>query len=123
MNKRKPDDEFENIHLSYFTADGKETVIYCPESRDAVATLTPLRKELGEAPRHETSPEAIEPLPKKPLEQADAISDIQPDGQDAEPELKEQHFTYQRPGSWFEVGATDLNLRKYLETKVDIFRL
>lgn len=79
MNKRKPDDEFANIHLSYFTADGKETVIYCPESRDAVATLIPLRKELGEAPRHETSPEAIEPLPKKPSEQADAISDIQPE--------------------------------------------
>jgi len=30
---------------------------------------------------------------------------------------------YQRPGSWFEIGANDLNLRKCLETKVDIFRL
>jgi ATP-dependent Lon protease len=30
---------------------------------------------------------------------------------------------YQRPGSWFEVGANDLNLRKCLETKVDIFRI
>jgi ATP-dependent Lon protease len=29
---------------------------------------------------------------------------------------------YQKPGSWFEVGAHDLNLRKCLETKVDIFR-
>jgi ATP-dependent Lon protease len=29
---------------------------------------------------------------------------------------------YQKPTSWFEVGANDLNLRKCLETKVDIFR-
>lgn len=30
---------------------------------------------------------------------------------------------YQRPRSWFEVGANHLNLRKRLETKVDIFRM
>jgi hypothetical protein len=29
---------------------------------------------------------------------------------------------YQKPSSWFEVGAHDLNLRKCLETKVDIFK-
>jgi ATP-dependent Lon protease len=29
---------------------------------------------------------------------------------------------YQRPQSWFEIGAHDLSLRKCLETKVDIFR-
>src|SRR5690606_3010869 len=29
---------------------------------------------------------------------------------------------YQKPGSWFEVGATDLSLRKCLETKVGIFQ-
>jgi len=30
---------------------------------------------------------------------------------------------YQRPQSWFEVGANDLSLRKCLETKVDIFKV
>jgi len=29
---------------------------------------------------------------------------------------------YQKPGSWFEVGASDLSLRKCLETKIDIYR-
>ncbi len=29
---------------------------------------------------------------------------------------------YQKPAGWFEVGAHGLNLRKCLETKVDIFR-
>ena len=47
-HKRKPDDEFANIHLSYFTADDKEIVVYCPESRHAVATQNPMRKELDE---------------------------------------------------------------------------
>ena len=29
---------------------------------------------------------------------------------------------YQKPDGWFTVGATDLNLRRCLETKVDVFR-
>jgi ATP-dependent Lon protease len=29
---------------------------------------------------------------------------------------------YQKPDSWFGIGANDLSLRKCLETKVDIFR-
>lgn len=29
---------------------------------------------------------------------------------------------YQKPSSWFEIGASDLSLRKCLETKVDIYR-
>lgn len=30
---------------------------------------------------------------------------------------------YQKPQSWFELGANDLNLRRCLETSVDIFRV
>jgi ATP-dependent Lon protease len=37
MNKRKPDDEFARIDLSFFAADGREIVVYCPESRHARA--------------------------------------------------------------------------------------
>ncbi|RMG35679.1 MAG: ATP-dependent Lon protease, partial [Methanobacteriota archaeon] len=29
---------------------------------------------------------------------------------------------YQKPNSWFELGANDLALRRCLETKVDIYR-
>lgn len=47
MNKRKPDDEFANINLSFFSSDGKEHIVYCPESKHAVATQEPLRKELS----------------------------------------------------------------------------
>ncbi len=34
MNKRKPDDEFEGIDLSFFKSDGSEVIVYCPESRN-----------------------------------------------------------------------------------------
>ena len=46
MNKRKPDDEFARIDLSYIDANGKEIVVYCPESRNATATLEPARRRL-----------------------------------------------------------------------------
>jgi ATP-dependent Lon protease len=46
MNKRKADDEFARIDLSYIDTNGKETVVYCPESRNAAATLEPVRRQL-----------------------------------------------------------------------------
>ncbi len=50
MNKRKPDEEFARIALSYFNAAGAEQIVWCPESKDAPATLNPRRTTLnGEA--------------------------------------------------------------------------
>jgi ATP-dependent Lon protease len=49
MNKRKPDDEFARINLSYFKASGEEVVVFCPESKDASATQEPARRRLNQA--------------------------------------------------------------------------
>lgn len=46
MNKRKPDDEFAKINLSYFDRDGNEIIVYCPESKNAEATQQPARRRL-----------------------------------------------------------------------------
>ncbi len=46
MNKRKPDDEFARINLSYFKVSGEEVVVFCPESKDAPATQEPTRRRL-----------------------------------------------------------------------------
>lgn len=46
MNKMKPDDEFALIDLSYFTSDGKEVIVYCPESKNVKATQNPRKSEL-----------------------------------------------------------------------------
>ena len=48
MNKRKPDDEFAKINLSYFTVTGEEVIVFCPESKDASATQEPARRRLNQ---------------------------------------------------------------------------
>ena len=65
MNKRKPDDEFARIDLSFINAQGKEIVVYCPESKDAAATQQPLRRQLNEklAPERDVATEAIQKSP------------------------------------------------------------
>lgn len=60
MNKRKPDDEFEKIDLSYVNAQGVDTIVYCPESKDAVATQSPKRATLDGMTDEETT--AVEPV-------------------------------------------------------------
>lgn len=241
MNKRKPDDEFARINLSYFTAGGDEIIVFCPESKDALATQQPARRSLrhgsGENPAAQVAVPTNSEITVPIAASAPAVGDsIQPASV-----LNEQHFTilygdtghsyetiigpylrgakevtiedpyirashqiqnfvrfcetclkagsirtinlvssydntaqlaefsekmedlkqslveadvvlniainpnlhdreiridngwhikigrgldfYQKPGSWFEVGANDLTLRKCLETKVDIFRV
>ncbi|MEW5818067.1 MAG: BREX system Lon protease-like protein BrxL, partial [Spirochaetota bacterium] len=102
MNKRKADDEFANIDLSYFTADGKEIIVFCPESKDAVATQQPSRKEL-EPSGHLEAPDAVkqeEPSKVETAEMRDEES-VEPEvatGTETpeltrETSLAEQHFT------------------------------
>lgn len=91
MNKRKPDDEFARIDLSYFDAQGKETVVFCPESKGAVATQQPLRRQLNE----KLAPESEEPVaptvtPVAPAEPAPVEA---PQPETAQSPLEERHFT------------------------------
>ena len=93
MNKRKPDDEFANIHLSYVTADGQEVVVYCPESRHAVATQNPIRKELDEKLPDKIPYADRELLARQRPQQTEMSPLVKSDGQPTTPELHEQHFT------------------------------
>jgi ATP-dependent Lon protease len=47
MNKRKADDEFGLINLSYFDDQNQEVIVFCPESKNAEATQNPQRKLLA----------------------------------------------------------------------------
>jgi len=80
MNKRKPDDEFARIDLSFVDRDGKEVVINCPESLGASPTLEPTRRGLrtkvdqagGALAKEASQPlevSAPAPGPKDPTEQ------------------------------------------------------
>ena len=93
MNKRKPDDEFINIGLSFFNAEGQEIVVDCPESIGADATLNPIKPGItaavydeGESHKPEAKRAAAT---EQPVVAADVSSPVEP----IVPELKEQHYT------------------------------
>jgi len=100
MNKRKPDDEFARIDLSYYKASGEEVVVFCPESKDAPATQEPARRSLNQAdgqpgaaqevqPGSPTAPVAAEAPSVAPAQTAPAVAAVI----SSSVELKEQHFT------------------------------
>lgn len=94
MNKRKPDDEFALINLSYLTSDGTEVVVYCPESKGAAATQEPMRRKLNASEKGEP-----------PLDEKEALTSRSPEGSkrktpevpdetsSSPPQAREQHFT------------------------------
>lgn len=103
MNKRKPDDEFARIGLSYFKASGDEVVVFCPESKDAIATQEPARRRLwqseGKPTESAEAPPAAQSAPTAQVANAEptapqAVAPVSPvpaPTPSAGP--KEQHFT------------------------------
>lgn len=90
MNKRKPDDEFANINLSYFRVDGTEVEVVCPESKGAIATQQPARTGLestGPGPASEQLPPSIPEPPKEEVPAAKPLPEIQV------PQPEEAHYT------------------------------
>ena len=96
MNKRKPDDEFAQINLSFHRADGEEVIVFCPESKAAIATQQPVRKNIDGSDVQSQSGAGVKspalsvsatttPVAAKPV-----VSMFE---EAAQPELKEQHYT------------------------------
>ena len=91
MNKRKPDDEFARIDLSYFRNDGTEVVVYCPESKDAPATQTPSRRSLEQVNGKRPSAKPVDKPSSAPSpESLTQVGEVKPQ---APPPLKQKHFT------------------------------
>jgi ATP-dependent Lon protease len=99
MNKRKPDDEFARIGLSYFKASGDEVVVFCPESKDAIATQEPARRRLRQSEAQTTEPAeapVAKPIPAAQVEPSvsEATVPVTPVVTPMPPAgLNEQHFT------------------------------
>ena len=93
MNKRKPDDEFARINLSYFRADGQEVTVYCPESRHAIATQEPMRRQLkpvlAEPAAGAEPAQAAAAAPPAPAAEPARTAPAAP----AAPAPQERHFT------------------------------
>jgi ATP-dependent Lon protease len=112
MNKRKSDDEFAKINLSYLDSEGQEVVVYCPESKSAHATQAPARRDIhagGNKPeiQPQKTTATVPTTTKLPLVKAKESSP-----EPTPPELQEQHFTIY-------YGATGYNyesiINPYLE--------
>lgn len=94
MNKRKPDDEFALINLSYINSDGTEVVVYCPESKDAAATQEPTRRRLNVSEQTESQPDEDEAsTTSAPKVQSGPAPSTKDEIRPVQPQLREQHFT------------------------------
>lgn len=92
MNKRKPDEEFARINLSYIDANGQEVVVYCPESRHAPATQEPMRRRLSRVEEPEAEKPRQRPEPAAVVPEGPATNAVEQAIPIPEP-LPEQHFT------------------------------
>lgn len=92
MNKRKTDDEFALINLSYFSSDGQEVVVYCPESRDAIATQEPSRRNIHTDVEDDKSREA-EKEPSSAVEKTEEDPESVEVETADDPTPEEKHFT------------------------------
>lgn len=89
MNKRKPDDEFAMINLSYFNANGEEQVVYCPESKNAMATQHPVRRRIMLSDTDDEQPQSVPAI----IAGQTAPKDIQPIIDINPEEPAEKHYT------------------------------
>lgn len=93
MNKRKPDDEFAKIGLSFFDATGAEVVVYCPESKNAEATQQPARRRLRQSAEGSVaeSPMTGSQTANLPSHKTEVVAS--PISEKTEPDLTERHFS------------------------------
>lgn len=92
LNKRKADEEFAEIHLSFTNTQGERVEVHCPESAGIDATLNPRSAVITEDVQAAEAP-AAQPASQVIVEAAPASTndaEVQP----AAPiELKDRHFT------------------------------
>ena len=99
LNKRKSDDEFADINLSYINSNGEEVIVWCPESKKADATQNPVRRRLPGTPdadqeqttaasdNHKEAKKDVTVTEKEPIKPDLTQEEFTPK------ELKEQHYS------------------------------
>jgi len=63
LNKKKPDDEFSSINLGYFDPSGNLVTVWCPESKEAAATQSPVRRSLTDEDSEPVKSEVPKSIP------------------------------------------------------------
>lgn len=94
MNKRKPDDEFALIDLSFFNSSDTEVVVYCPESKDAAATQQPKRRNLSVSADSSVQLDVVAAVEDDLTETAkSADPQFLREAENVGPDVREQHYT------------------------------
>ena len=94
MNKRKPDDEFALIDLSFFNSSDTEVVVYCPESKDAAATQQPKRRNLSASADSSVQLDVVAAVEDDLTETAKrADPQFWREAENVGPDVREQHYT------------------------------
>lgn len=94
MNKRKPDDEFALIDLSFFNSSDTEVVVYCPESKDAAATQQPKRRNLSASADSSVQLDVVAAVEDDLTETAkSADPQFWREAENVGPDVREQHYT------------------------------
>jgi len=110
LNKRKHDDEYARVNLSYFDSHGNEIIVWCPESQHSSATQHPLRKKLPGAPDLKPSPEL---KPKPPISPAPEAIEPEIARPARSVGLREEHYTIYYGDTGYSYEAI---FGKYLES-------
>jgi ATP-dependent Lon protease len=87
LNKKKDDDEFASINLGYFDQKNQLVTVWCPESKDAPATQSPMR--------HATSTEAPKDNKREPENEAARKTELEadsPEEQATSSKARERHY-------------------------------
>jgi len=92
LNKRKHDDEYANVNLSYINKDGKEIIVWCPESKDAQATQNPTRQKLPGTPNIQPTKDTQEVKKESTPVDSEKVL-LQNENLLVQPELSEEHHT------------------------------
>ena len=77
LNKRKPDEEYAHINMSYINRNGEKIIVYCPESKYSEATQNP-RKEAGVEVLTEPAKPVSTPEPAVPAPSSEPSRPIEP---------------------------------------------
>ena len=114
MNKRKPDDEFALIDLSYFDPKGSEVIVHCPETKGVTATLEPSRRRLSQSFDGGSSESVTQSDNQDPAE-VEAITSVVPKEPTAD--LNEAHYSI----SYGDTGHTyDSIVGPYLQNAKEV---
>ena len=88
LNKKKDDDEFASINLGYFDQNDSLVTVWCPESKDAPATQSPLRHTTStEAPKDNEQGPKKDPVRKSDSEVIDSSEEPA-----VQSKAKERHY-------------------------------